>query len=213
MEELCGIYWRPVYLFLRRSGRSPEDAEDLTQSFFAELLQGDWLSRARKEKGKLRSFLLGALKRHLTAGKKFDHCAKRGGGALHVPMASSELDFGDVEHEYAAQPVDEMSPDKVFEQRWVMELLDRAHRRLHADYAATGKEQEYELLKSTVMTTGEFDGVEVARKLRVKEATVRVMVYRLRRNFRAAFKDEIAETVADRSEVEGEFLRLLEVFS
>ncbi|YCM42904.1 hypothetical protein V2O64_16470 [Verrucomicrobiaceae bacterium 227] len=213
LEELCEIYWRPVYHFLRRSGRSQEDAEDLTQSFFAELVQGDCLSRARQEKGKLRSFLLGALKRHLSAGRKFDLRAKRGGGALHLPMASSELDFDDVEHHYAAQPVDERSPDRIFEQRWVVELLERAHRRLRVDYAATGKEQEYELLKASVMTTGEVAGSEVARKLKVKEASVRVMVHRLRRNFRAAFKDEIAETVADRSEVEEEFLRLLEVFS
>lgn len=213
LAELCEIYWKPVFLFLRRSGRSPEDAEDITQSFFAEVLKDQSLSRADQEKGKLRSFLLGALKRHLNAHQRFSGRAKRGGNAPHLPIASSDLDFEDAEHQYAAQPADHLTPDKVFEQHWVMELLNRAHARLRSDYAATGKELEYDLLKSAVMTTGDLDSSQASKQLKVKEASVRVLVHRLRRNFRAAFKDEIAQTVSSRSEVEEEFLRLLEVFS
>lgn len=91
--------------------------------------------------------------------------------------------------------------------------MNRAHARLRSDYAATGKELEYDLLKSSVMTTGDVDAPGAAKKLKVKEASIRVLVHRLRRNFRAAFKDEIAQTVSSRTEVEEEFLRLLEVFS
>lgn len=213
LEELCEIYWRPVYLFLRRSGRSPEDAEDLTQSFFAKMLESEGLENARENKGRLRSFLLGALKRHLDAERRFDHRLKRGGGAPHLPLATSEMDFEDAEHQYAAQPSDDLSPDRIFDQRWATELLERAQRRLRKDYEAAHKSLEFDLLKSAIMTTGDIDNPHVAKKLKVKEASVRVLVHRLRRNFKAAFKDEIAGTVMKRTDVEEEFLRLLEVFS
>jgi RNA polymerase sigma-70 factor (ECF subfamily) len=213
LEELCLIYWQPVYHFLRSSGRSAEDAEDLTQSFFADLLKGDAFARARQECGKLRSFLLGALKRHLEQDRRFRMREKRAADRPHLPLATSEMDFEDAEHHYVAQPVDELTPEMLFERRWVLELLTRAHRRLQRDYESAGKGREYRLLKGAVMTTGDLDGAEAARALGVKEASVRVLVHRMRRNFRAAFKEEIAETVSSRDEVESEYHRLLCVFS
>ena len=213
LEELCLVYWRPIYGFIRRSGRSPEDAEDLTQGFFVGLIKDDGFSRAREQEGRLRSFLLGCLKRHLKSEWQFQSRQKRGGGVPVLPLAGSEMDFEEAEHHYVAMPVEELTPERIFEQRWVFDLLARAHRRLEGDYRGAGKGQEYELLKGVVMMEGEMDGREVARALKVKEATVRVMVHRLRRNFRAAFKEEIAQTVTSRAEVEEEYQRLLEIFS
>ena len=213
LEELCLIYWKPIYGFIRRSGRSPEDAEDLTQSFFADLLGNEGFARAKEEHGRMRSFLLGSLKRHLELAKRSQLRQKRGAGAYHLPLANFETDFEDAEHQYAAQPVDNLTPDKVFERRWVLDLFDLAHQRLKHDYDSSGKGQEYALLKNLVMTPGEVDSAQIARSLGVKEASVRVLVHRLRKNFRAAFKEEIANTLDTREEVNDEYKLLLEVFS
>lgn len=213
LEELCFIYWKPIYGYIRRSGRSPEDAEDLTQSFFAEILHHDGFGRAKKEHGKMRSFLLGALKRHLELAKRSQLRQKRGAGAPHLPIANFETDFEDAEHQYAAQPVNDLTPDKVFERCWVLDLIHLAHQRLQHDYEAAGKGREYSLLKNLVMSPGEVDSSSIARELGVKEASVRVLVHRMRKNFRAAFKEEIANTLDSREEVNEEYHRLLQVFS
>ena len=213
IEELCTIYWKPIYGYIRQSGRSPEDAEDLTQSFFADLLDHDGFSRANKEYGRLRSFLLGALKRHLELVKRSQLRQKRGAGAQHLPIANFESDFNDTEHLYVAQPVDDLSPEKVFERRWALDLINLAHQRLQRDYKATGKGKEYALLKNRVMTPGDVDNAEVARELGVKEASVRVLIHRMRKNFRAAFREEIANTLDDRENVDEEYRLLLQVFS
>lgn len=213
LELICATYWRPVYSFLRHNGHSREDAEDFTQSFFSELLKKGSLDRAEQEKGKLRSFLLGALKRHLSRENQHKNRQKRGGGAVHLALPTSEMDFQDAENQYASLPVDDQSPDLVFERRWTIELLLRAHQRLERDYQAAGKEKEYHLLKSAVEETSEIDAENAARELGVKEASVRVLIHRLRKNFRAAFKEEIANTVVDRTEVDQEYQRLLQVFS
>jgi len=213
LEVICATYWRPVYGFLRRNGHSREDAEDFTQSFFSEFVTVGSLDRIAREKGKLRSFLLGALKRHLAREHRHKNRQKRGGGAVHLALAVSEMDFQEAEHQYVSLPADERSPDLVFERRWTIELLLKAHQRLERDYQAAGKEAEYQLLKSAVEVASEIDSKAVARKLGVKEASVRVLIHRLRKNFRAAFKEEIAETVGDRKEVEEEYQRLLAVFS
>ena len=210
---ICATYWRPVYGFLRRNGHSKEDAEDFTQSFFSVVLEEGSLGRAEEEKGKLRSFLLGALKRHLSKEHQHKNRKKRGGGVVHLAFPHSEMDFQEAENQYASLPVDDRSPDLIFEQRWTIELLLKAHLRLERDYQSAGKEKEYRLLKSAVEVTSEIDTVTVARELGVKEASVRVLVHRLRKNFRAAFKDEIANTVGDRNETEREYQRLLQVFS
>ena len=132
---------------------------------------------------------------------------------IHLPLATSEVDFEEAEHQFSAHPVDDLSPDRVFERRWVVELLLKAHRRLQRDYEIAGKEREYQLLRPAVDVVGAVDPAEVAPKLGVKEASVRVLIHRMKRNFRAAFKDEIAETVSDRSQVEEEYQRLIQVFS
>ena len=213
LNELCLVYWTPVYHFLRRSGHSSENAEDLTQSFFAELVKGDVFSRADENSGKLRTYLLGALKRHLSQEQRFHGRQKRGGNVPHYPLATSEFDFEQAEHQYAAQPADEVTPDRLYERRWVTELLLRAIGRLQHDYESAGRGREFSLLKEAVMSTGSVDCAQAARELGVKEASIRVLIHRLRRNFRAAFKDEIAATVSTHAEVETEYRRLLHGFS
>ena len=207
------MYWRPVYGYLRRSGFSEANAEDLTQSFFVHLLKPGGIVSAEQEKGRLRSFLLGALKRHLFREKRFEGAAKRGGDAEHVPVATSEFDFEEAEQSYAVQVVEETSPDQLFDRSWAFDLLAAAHRRLGADYAANGKAREYELLKAAVTTTSEANYGEVAAELGVADSTVRVLAHRLRENFRAALKSEISETVDSREEIDGELRYLLEVLS
>ncbi|MDB4538265.1 hypothetical protein N9230_06610 [Akkermansiaceae bacterium] len=128
-------------------------------------------------------------------------------------MATSEADFDNAEHQYAAQPVNELTPDKVFERRWVLDLINLAHQRLQHDYEAAGKGKDYRLLKNLVLAPDEVDGSSVARSLGIKEASVRVLIYRMRKNFRAAFKEEIANTLDDREEVNDEYRMLLQVFS
>jgi len=213
LEELCRAYWRPIYSFLRRSGYSAPDAEDLTQSFFSDLIRNEGLSRANEHAGKLRSFLLGSLKRHLSAAKRHESRQKRGANAEHLPFAQSEMDFSNAEHQYASLPADELTPDILFERRWVLDILHRAQERLLNDYEKSGKRKEYELLKGAAMNSEAIDHLEISRTLGVKEATVRVLVHRMRKNLRAAFKEQIAQTVADRSEIDEEYHRLLQIFS
>lgn len=212
-EELCRIYWRPIYGFLRKSGHARENAEDLTQSFFARVLKDGSFLSAEKEKGRLRSFLLGALKRHVIDFRRAEGRVKRGSGVEHFSLATSELDFDDAENYYASQPVEEQTPDKVFDQAWLLALLARTHERIAKDYRKAGRELEYLLLKEGLVTAGEIDRKDVSEKLKVAPATVGVLLHRLRQNFRGAMRDEIAETVGSRAEVDEELAYLMNVFS
>ena len=213
LEELCRIYWRPVYGYLRRSGYAEADAEDLTQSFFVHLLKPGGIASAEKAKGRLRSFLLGALKRHLFREKRYQGAAKRGGDAEHVQVATSDFDFQEAEQSYAVHVVEDSSPDQLFDRSWAFDLLAAAHRRLKDDYARNGKVREYELLKAAVTTTSEMRYADAARELGVAASTVRVLAHRLRENFRAVLKNEIGDTVGSRSEIDGELRYLFEVLS
>lgn len=212
LNELCEIYWKPVYCFIRRSGFDAQDSEDLTQSFFAKLLQEEGLDRADREQGKLRSFLLGAVGRHLTDFRRRRGALKRGAGIEHIPLMLSEYDYGEAESCYLAQAPDCMTPDRLFDRSWAMELLARAHERLRETYTKSGKAREYELLKGVVATCGDVDYSAASRELRATVDHVRVLAHRLRKNFRAAVKSEIAETVSSPGGVERELAELRKVF-
>ncbi len=211
--ELCQLYWRPIYGFLRRTGHSREDAEDLTQSFFAQLIKDNSFAAARKERGKLRSFLLGSLKRHAIDEYRSQNRVKRGHGVEHLPLASSDLDFDEAEHRFSFHPVENQAPDLIFDQAWLLDLLERTHKRIENDYQAAGKELEYSLLKEALATTREIDSQAAAKKLKVNVTTVRVLVHRLRQNFRGALRDEIAQTVNHRADIDEELTHLMTVFS
>ncbi len=215
LEELCQIYWQPIYAFARRFGMKAEDAEDLTQSFLASVADQETFFKADESKGRMRSFLIGAFKRHLNAWQKHEYRQKRGGGIKPLSLDVSKDNFGREELAYLSlsEFSDETAPDKLFDQRWAIELLNRTHCRLRRDYDAQGKLSEYEALKHAVATTRDIEPRDTAAELGVAKSTVRVLAHRLRKNFRAAFKEEIIETVQSREEAEEEFQYLLTIFS
>jgi len=213
LEELCRVYWRPVYEYLRRARYSPSDSEDLTQSFFVRLVRQDDLFAGGEIKGRLRFYLVGALKRHLADHHRKAGAEKRGAGKAHLPLLVSEREFEDAEHCFVEIESGELSPDRAFDQRWALDLLERAHQKIRAQYASNEKLEEYEILKPAIAISGEVDTADMAVKLGMGRDSVRVVVHRLRKNFRAVLKGEIAETVLSHGQVEEELASLLQVFS
>jgi len=210
--ELCRLYWRPIFSHLRARGWSHEDAEDLTQSFIQRLITDQSFGNARKNRGRLRTFLLSALNLHLSDHLRYTHAKKRGLDSEHVALANHEGEFENSEHRLAIAVDPQKKPDEEFDHAWGLELLRRAHERVAADYARAGKEKEYELLRQALIGGERVDSKSAARALGIKPNSVRVLIHRLRQNFRAALRDETAETLSSRSEVEDELKHLLSVF-
>lgn len=134
MEKLCRVYWLPLYTFIRRQGESPHDAQDLTQEFFARLLEKDFLCSVDQSKGRFRSFLLASLKHFLSHQRERARAQKRGGG-----QAPLSLDFSDAETSIGFQPADHQTPEKAFEKRWALTLLEQSLARLRQEYLDRGK--------------------------------------------------------------------------
>ncbi|YCM46447.1 hypothetical protein V2O64_10500 [Verrucomicrobiaceae bacterium 227] len=211
-ETLCQLYWRPIFIHLRQRGWSREDAEDLTQSFFLRLTSDHTFFSADRNKGKLRTFLLGALQRHLASHLRYTGRLKRGGKAEHLPLAISGSDFEDAEHHYVTVVDEGASPEQLFDRAWALDLLSRTHQRLATDYERAGKSREYDLLKPALVAGATVDPETASRELGIKESSVRVLVHRLRQNFRAALRDETAQTLDSRANVDLELKHLREVF-
>jgi RNA polymerase sigma factor (sigma-70 family) len=205
LEKLCSLYWRPLYAFIRRQGESPHDAQDLTQEFFLRLLKKDWLNSVDQNKGRFRSFLLAALKHFLSNERDKARAQKRGGG--QSPLL---LDFADAETNIGFQPADDQTPEKAFEKRWALTLLEQSLARLRKEYSDRGRQEIFEQLKTT-LTEGRSDVAyaKLSAGLGMSEASVKMAVHRLRQRYREVLRAEIAETVARESEVEDE---LREVF-
>ena len=209
LETLCRGYWYPLYAFVRRSGRSPHDAEDLTQEFFARLLQKHWLDAAERERGKFRTFLMMAMKRFLANEWDKSRTAKRGGGRAHVP-----LDTGAAEARYAQEPAAAFPADVVYERRWALTLLDRAMAFLRTEYERDGRGEDFDRLKEFLTAArGEIPYEKIADELRVSEGAARVAVHRLRKRFREVFRETIAETVTDSADVDAEVRCVVEILS
>ncbi len=190
MAVLCRAYWYPLYAFVRRSGNSAEDARDLTQAFFARLLEKDFLLRVVPEKGRFRTFLLMALKRFLANEWHKARAEKRGGGAVHL-----SFDAREAEERYASEPVESLTPEMLYDRRWAFTLLDRAMARLRGEFEAGGRGAAFECLKEFLAGGEDSSYAELAGKIGVKEGAARVAVHRLRRRFREVFREELAETV------------------
>lgn len=204
LAELCQAYWYPLYAFVRRQGHDAHDAQDLTQEFFARLLEKNYLADVKREKGRFRSFLLSALKHFLANEWDKAKAWKRGGRHEIV-----HLDAHDAETRYHLEPQEVLSADKVYERRWAMTLLDRVLNRLREEQVASGKEDQFELLKSCLM--GERASqpyAELAGQLKMTEGNVKVTVHRLRQRYRELLRAEIAETVASPNDVEVELRHL-----
>lgn len=204
MEALCRAYWYPLYSYVRRSGRSPDDAQDLTQAFFARLLEKDFLRLVAPDKGRFRTFLLVALKRFLAQEWHKSQAIKRGGGVSFLP-----IDPGEAERRYAVEIVDTISPEILYDRRWALTLLERTLGRLKASYESTGRGLLYEQFKDLLTSsTQEASFAEMARAADLSENAARVAVHRMRRRFRDLFREELAETVTpDKLEDEIQHLR------
>ncbi len=209
LEKLCRTYWYPLYAHARRLGHSPQDAEDLTQEFFARLLRKDYLQAADRAKGRFRTFLLVALKRFLANEWDRMRAQKRGGGREVVPLNTTLA-----ERLYAEQSVPVSSAEEAYERRWALTLVDQALGRLRAEYEQAGKLAEFECLKGFLTAErGTIPYGSVANELGVSEGAARVMVHRLRRRFREIFREEIAHTLADPRDLAEEMRHLLAVLA
>ncbi len=209
LEQLCQTYWYPVYAQVRRRGHSPEESEDLTQAFFASLLEREWFALAQRNRGRFRSFLLSSLNFFL--GNEWDHkrAQKRGG---HVQILS--LDTPDGEARLAQEPVAHHDPEQEFDRRWAMALLETVMSRLEREYRAAGKSGVFATLKGAVDgDSASLTGAEAANALAMSEGAVRVAAHRLRQRYRELLREEIRQTVATDEEVEIELRHLFASFS
>jgi|WetSurMetagenome_2_1015567.scaffolds.fasta_scaffold184684_1 RNA polymerase sigma factor (sigma-70 family) len=207
LEALCRAYWCPLYAYIRRQGRSPHDAQDLTQEFFARLVHKDYLHAVDREKGRFRTFLLVALKRFLADEQDHARAQKRGGGVVCF-----SLDAETAERKYRVEPVDILTPEKIYERHWALALLDLTMARLRKEFAAAGKSDEFDSLKAFLTSEkGAMTYADAAPKLGLSEGALRVAVHRLRRRYRESFREEIAQTVASPEEIEDEVRHLMDV--
>jgi DNA-directed RNA polymerase specialized sigma24 family protein len=208
LSELCRVYWRPVYSFLRRQGNASHDAEDLTQGFFVMLLDQESFASVDEARGRLRSFLLVALKRFAANEYQRGRTQKRGGSVMHVP-----LDIGDAEEHYTAEPATGLAPDLMFEKQWAVTLLDTVLAKLREDYARDGREGIFDALKGR-FTTDDDPALlaSVADQLGMKEGAVKVAMHRMRQRYRTLLRSQIALTVDSPREVDEEIMHLFKVF-
>ncbi len=208
LETLCRTYWYPLYAFLRRQARSPHDAQDLTQGFFARLLEKDYLQAAAREKGKFRTFLLVALKRFLANEWDREHALKRGGFAQVVP-----IDQEIAESRFAAEPSHHVQPDLLFDRQWAMTLVEQAMARLQEEYVGSGRAKLFEYLQSCLAREeSALPYAEIAARLNLTEPAVRMAVHRMRARYREILRAEIAHTVSSPEEVEEEIRDLFSAF-
>ena len=209
MAKLCRIYWRPIYAYLRRSGYAKHDAEDLTQAFFQHLLENETLRRASQQRGRFRNFLLGALKRCLADEQMQRRTLKRGGGTQFI--STDELEAEEL-HQLRADR--EAAPDEILDARWAGVVLERALDQVRAEYAAEGKADLYEALSPFLAgTKPHVSYQEVADRMNLGLGAVTTLIHRLRRQFAAAVRREIMQTVSAPHEVDDELRRLRSVFA
>jgi RNA polymerase sigma-70 factor (ECF subfamily) len=200
LAELCRIYWRPLYGYVRRQGYDTGAAEDLTQSFITRLIEKDALRAFRSERGRFRSFLLASLKNFLANERDSAHAQKRGGGVTALPL------------EHAGDARDDTTPDKLFERQWALDVLSRTLQRVREQSASTGNALQFERLKGCLTGSGELPSYrDLGRELSMSEAAVKVAVHRLRQRFHEALRLEISMTVTDESAIGDEIRYLLAV--
>ena len=209
LETLCRTYWYPLYAFVRGSGHSPHDAQDLTQSFFAVLLAKDYLQVVEPEKGRFRTFLRMALKRYLLNEWDKQRSQKRGGGQTVLAFDTTLA-----EQRFQEERPGALGPDSIYDRQWALTLLDEAMSRLEQEYTAAGKAMEFQQLKPHLTAVrGEIPYAEIASQCQSTEGAARVAIHRLRKRFREMFRVVIADTVATPGEVEEEMHHVLQILS
>ncbi len=209
LEELCRAYWFPLYAYVRRRGHSKEDAEDLTQAFFARFLEKNYLGALDSEKGKFRAFLLASLKHFLANEWDRSHRQKRGGDATHL-----SLDWKTADTQFQIAITTEPSPDKAYDREWALALLEKVVSSLHAECAADGREKQFDELKIFLTAgKGALPYSAAANSLGLEEGAVRTAVHRLRKRYRQLLREEISQTLADPAQVDEEMLALFGAFA
>jgi RNA polymerase sigma factor (sigma-70 family) len=209
LEQLCRTYWYPLYVFVRGQGRSAHDAQDLTQEFFTRLLEKKYLRLADPGRGKFRAFLLTALKNFLVNEWEKARTQKRGGGQFVIP-----LDTEIAESRYAAEPLQALTLDQVYEKRWALTLIEAALVLLRENYEGTGRLPVFENLKGFIWgDASTLSYAEAASLLGLNEGALKVAVHRLRGRYRELLRAEIAKTVATPGQVDEELQHLMTVLA
>lgn len=204
LNRLCQVYWYPLYVYVRRRGHSAADAQDLTQEFFSRLLERRTLAAADPARGRFRSFLLTAMNHFLIHEWEKAHALKRGGG---TEMLS--LDLALAESRYDLEPADAATPDRMFDRQWALALLNQVLDRLEKEWIAAGKGESFAALKQTLAGGRESQPyAELAEKLGMSEASIKVTVHRLRLRYRNLVRAEIANTVEKSEDIEAEMKHL-----
>src|SRR5437867_12079979 len=207
LEKLCRTYWRPIYSFVRRQGVRPEEAEDITQGFFSQLLERKSLSAVRKEKGRLRSYLLGALKYFLADEQRRAMAIKRGKGQRLIPLEELVAD-GRIEME----PADPVTAEMIYERRWALTVLEQVLERLKNEYETAGNAALFDLLNQLLPDEpGSPSQAEIAAHLGMTENAIRQAFYRFRQRYQSLLREEIAHTVATPGDIEDELRHLIAV--
>ena len=208
LEQLCSAYWYPIYAYVRRLGQSPPDAQDLTQSFFAYLLEKRLLAKAQPESGRFRSFLLGSLKNFMANEWRRQNALKRGAGQ------SISIDPQDAEDRYAVDHAEAANPQMLYDRAWAVAALDGAIGLVEAEYAGAGKKELFKsLLPSLQGDRPDSTYAQLGSELGMTENAVKVAVHRLRGRYREMLRAAVANTVADPLEVDGELRYLMQVLS
>jgi RNA polymerase sigma factor (sigma-70 family) len=207
LEKLCQTYWRPIYAFLWRQGVSPEEAEDITQGFFAQLLERRKFSAVRKEKGRLRSYLLGALKYFLADEHRRAMAIKRGEGQRLIPLEDLRTD-----ERIDVEPADSMTAEMIYERRWALTVLEQVLDRLKNEYRTAGNAALFDSLKQLLPDEpGSPSQAEIAAQLGMTENALRQAFYRFRQRYQSLLREEIAHTVATPGDIEDELRHLIAV--
>jgi RNA polymerase sigma factor (sigma-70 family) len=207
LETLCRTYWRPIYGFVRRQGVGPVEAEDLTQGFFALLLERGDLSSVRKEKGRLRSYLLASVKNFLADERRRAMAIKRGKGERPIPLAELSAD-----ERSEMEPADPVTAEMIYERRWALTVLERVLSRLKEEYLAADNAPLFDSLKQLLPDEpGSPSQAEVAARLDMTENAVRQAFYRFRQRYQSILREEIAHTVATVGDIEDELRHLIAV--
>ncbi len=209
LAALCEAYWYPLYAYVRRRGHDSEEARDLTQAFLTRLLERGFLPGARPERGKFRSYLLGALKHFLANEWDREHARKRGGEQSILP-----LDFASGESRYRLEPADARTPETIYERRWALAVLEAVLGRLAREYESAGKSDTFGQLRPFLTGEGERGSYSrLAEETSMTQGALKVAVHRLRRRYRELLRAEIAQTVETPAQIEAELRHLLAALS
>ena len=209
LSQLCREYWYPLYAFVRRRGYSPEDGEDLTQSFFARLLEKQYLQHADRERGRFRTFLLKSLDHFLVNEWEKQKTVKRGGRCLFVSWEELKA-----EDRYNEEPFHELSADKLYDRRWALTLIEKAMEVLRHEYASAGEQAVFEALQGCLSGHESPDShKDVAARLDLTPGAVKMRLHRLKLRFGQLLREQIADTVSEEGEIDDEMRHLLAVWN